>query len=459
MRLAFFSPFNPLKTGVADYSEELLPHLSAHAEVDLVTGGYTLANKEIRDRYRILSPEEFLASAGRYDMAVYQLANNVEQHGYMAPCMKRAPGIAVLHDYYLHYLMLGLTLLKGDIRTLRRIFAARYGGSGSALAHRVLFGMFDPYQVSTVLPLVEMSRGVIMHNAFGESLVSADAGGRPVRVIPMGIPIRPLLDQAALKRKYGYEPDDFVLASVSTLSHTKRTKAILPALKRLWRKHPRLHFLILGGGKLPRETRHEIEVLNDRGRIRMPGWLAAEEYWECLNLADAAIDLRYPSGAETSASLLRAMSAGKPLIVSRQGSFLELPDECAWKTPVDNTEESTLCEYLTAMLECPPLVSRMGAAARRQAETSHRLELAADAYLRFIREVADSAVRAPSEDWFDAPPSRLSGAAYATLYKASRAVALLRNYGIGETLRRIRTAPEQAGAPGTADEARFRGVA
>ncbi|MCC6293804.1 MAG: glycosyltransferase [Bryobacterales bacterium] len=459
MRLAFFSPFNPLKTGVADYSEELLPYLSAHAEVDLVTSGYELASREIRDRYRILSPREFLASPGRYDMAIYQLANNVEQHGYMAPCMRRSPGIAVLHDYYLHYLMLGLTLMKGDMRTLRRIFAARYGGSGSGLAHRVLFGMYDPYRVSTVMPLVEMSRGVIMHNAYGESLVAAEARGRPVRVIPMGIPIRPLLDQAALKRKYGFEPDDFVLASVSTLSHTKRTKAILPALKRLWPRHPRLRFLILGGGRMPRETRREIEAMNGHGRIRMAGWLAAEEYWECLNLADAAIDLRYPSGAETSASLLRAMSAGKPLIVSRQGSFLELPEECAWKVPVDHTEASTLCDYLTAMLESPSLVSRMGAAARRQAETTHPLELAAEAYLRFIGEVAGSAVHAPSDDWFAAPPSRLPGAVYSTLYKVSRAVALLRHYGVRETVRRIRAAPEPAGRPNAGGETRTRGVA
>jgi hypothetical protein len=92
MRIAFFSPFNPQKTGVSDYSEELLPHLAEHAEIDLVVNGYPLSNPGIGNRFRILTPHDFTSNPGRYDMAVYQLANNLEQHGYMIPCMKRAPG-------------------------------------------------------------------------------------------------------------------------------------------------------------------------------------------------------------------------------------------------------------------------------------------------------------------------------------------------------------------------------
>jgi glycosyltransferase involved in cell wall biosynthesis len=455
MRLAFFSPFNPLKTGVADYSEELLPFLSEHCEIDLVVDGYTLSNADIRERYRILTPSQFLRCADRYDMTVYQLANSVDQHGYMIPCMKRSPGIAVLHDYYLHYLMLGLTLMKGDMPALKRIFAAKYGGSGSALAHRVLLGLYDPYKVSTTVPLVNMSRGVIMHSRYGESLVSEDAGGKPVRVIPMGIPIRPLLDSASLKRKYGYDDDDFVLASVSTLSHTKRTHAILPALKRLWQRYPQLKFLILGGGKLSTEARRQIEALNLTGQIRLTGWLAPEDYWECLNLADAAIDLRYPSGAETSASLLRAMSAGKALIVSKQGSFIELPDDCSLKVPVDGSEEQSLVEAVSRLLDNVALTREMGAASRRHSETTHRLDLAAKSYMDLVRHVNAANCAEPVVDWFEARPGQLTGAVYGSVFKASRMVSLLRNYGARETIRRLRSAskPSAQAAPGGAARA------
>jgi hypothetical protein len=36
MRLAYFSPINPVQSGISDYSEELLPYLAdAGADLDL----------------------------------------------------------------------------------------------------------------------------------------------------------------------------------------------------------------------------------------------------------------------------------------------------------------------------------------------------------------------------------------------------------------------------------------
>jgi glycosyltransferase involved in cell wall biosynthesis len=457
VRIAFFSPFNPLKTGVADYSEELLPSLSRLCEVDLVVDGYTLSNAAIRESYRVLSPSEFMSQVGRYDLAVYQLANSVDQHGYMIPCMRLCPGVAVLHDYYLHYLMLGLTVMQGNMTALKRILAAKYGGSGSALAYRVLLGQFDPYQVSTTVPLVNMSRGVVVHNRYGESLVAPDAGAKPVRVIPMGIPIRPMEDPAAMKRKYGYADSDFVLASVSTLSHTKRTHAILPAMARLRKRYPQLKFLVLGGGKLASEARRQIEQLGLSDCVRLTGWLAHQEYWEYLNLADAVIDLRYPSGAETSASLLRAMSAGKAAIVSKQGSFVELPSDCSLKVPINETEEDALVEAVALLVEDPPLNRAMGAASRGHAESTHRLELAGQAYFDFFGEVIGRPLTEPLVDWFSPLPGPVSRLFHSSIFKANRAAALVRNYGVSETLRRLRgaappprVAGRQAGASGDA---------
>jgi len=449
MRLAFFSPFNPLKTGVADYSEELLPSLAEHSDVDLVVDRYALSNPAIRDRFRVLTPAQFIAHADRYDMAVYQLANSVDQHGYMVPCMKHAPGITVLHDYYLHFLMLGLTLMKGDMPALKRTLSGKYGGSGSALAHRMLFGLFDPYQVSTTVPLVNMSRGVIMHSRFGERLVSEDAGAKPVRVVPMGIPIRPLLDPVAMKRKYNFADDSFVLASVSTLSHTKRIPTILQAVSRLRSRHPNLKLLILGGGKLGSHARGLIQSLDLSGTVRQTGWMPHDGYWECLNLADAVIDLRYPSGAETSASLLRAMSAAKPVIASKQGSFLELPPDCSQKISVGETETQELFEAVTRLIEDRSLTEQMGSASRRYVETHHRVDLAAQAYVEFIREVQQAPCTDPVEDWFSVAPNVISRTAYSSVYKLSRLVALLKNYGVSDTVRRLRAGTQRASRPET----------
>src|SRR5688572_32261198 len=174
LRLAFFPPFNPEKSGVSDYSEELLPYLAEKADIDLVTGPYKLSNPSIAGKFRVLSAAEFLAHADDYDMPIYQIANSVHQHGYMVPCMLARPGVSVFHDYYLHFLMLGLTVMRGNFAGLNRILQATYGADGRKLAYGLLLSIEDPYRVSLVQPLIDASRAVITHNECARNLIRGD---------------------------------------------------------------------------------------------------------------------------------------------------------------------------------------------------------------------------------------------------------------------------------------------
>ena len=63
MRVAFFSPLPPAKSGIADYSAAVLEHLHQSIEVE------TFSSK----------PSRFDPS--RYDLCVYQLGNN-PYHGF-----------------------------------------------------------------------------------------------------------------------------------------------------------------------------------------------------------------------------------------------------------------------------------------------------------------------------------------------------------------------------------------
>jgi hypothetical protein len=174
-----------------------------------------------------------------------------------------------------------------------------------------------------------------------------------------------------------------------------------------------------------------------------------DAYCECLNLADAVIDLRYPSGAETSASLLRAMSAAKPVIASKQGSFLELPPDCSQKISVHENEAQELFEAVTRLIEDRSLTEKMGSASRRHVENHHRVDSAAKAYVEFIREVQQAPCIDPVEDWFTGAPNVISRTAYSSVYKLSRLVALLKNYGVSDTVRRLRAGTQRASQPET----------
>jgi hypothetical protein len=75
------------------------------------------------------------------------------------------------------------------------------------------------------------------------------------------------------------------------------------------------------------------------------------------------VNLRSPTMGETSAMVVRALSLGKPLVVSDVGWFSELPDEVAVKVPVDEGETAGLVHALERLAGDPVYRERMGKAA------------------------------------------------------------------------------------------------
>ena len=115
-----------------------------------------------------------------------------------------------------------------------------------------------------------------------------------------------------------------------------------------------------------------------------------------------AINLRYPTGGETSATLMRLLGLGKPVVVSDHGSFAEVPDGCCAKLPLGEGETTILAGYLSAFADDADLRRRVGRNARHYMMEEHSLEGAADAYIAFLEQVA-ACGRSP---FVAAPPLR-----------------------------------------------------
>ena len=54
MKLAYFSPLTPQRSGISDYSEELLPYLAEGAEITLFVDGFQPMNRELTSRFEVL---------------------------------------------------------------------------------------------------------------------------------------------------------------------------------------------------------------------------------------------------------------------------------------------------------------------------------------------------------------------------------------------------------------------
>ena len=90
MRIAWFSPLPPDRTGIADYSAAVLPLLDA--------AGLAIDRFEERNAHDFVWRHRHAA----YDLIVYQLGN-APWHDFMWGYLFRYPGLVVLHDARLHH--------------------------------------------------------------------------------------------------------------------------------------------------------------------------------------------------------------------------------------------------------------------------------------------------------------------------------------------------------------------
>jgi glycosyltransferase involved in cell wall biosynthesis len=101
------------------------------------------------------------------------------------------------------------------------------------------------------------------------------------------------------------------------------------------------------------------------------------------------VNLRYPTMGETSGSVIRGLSLGKPMVVSDVGWFSELPDDVALKVPVDEVEVDVLAAALRVAADQG---TALGANARAYVQREHSLDRSADGYVTALESAGSPAV-------------------------------------------------------------------
>ena len=130
MKLAVFTPLNPARCGISDYSEALLPPLARHGSIEVFIDDYQAdgfgPGVEIPIRpYTEYRPEDF-------DATLYHVGNNPD-HSYIYDMAMRHPGIVVLHEFNLHHLVAAATITRDDWPVYLR--EAEYNGGAEALSY------------------------------------------------------------------------------------------------------------------------------------------------------------------------------------------------------------------------------------------------------------------------------------------------------------------------------------
>jgi glycosyltransferase involved in cell wall biosynthesis len=372
VKVAYFSPLPPERSGIADYSALLLPALSERIDVKVAKRGKTKPPRGT-------------------DVALFHVGNNPEAHGWIVEALRRRSGLVVLHDFVLHHLVAGLTLGRGDVDGYLDAMQRDAGVVGRLLAHGVADQLLPPIweERAEDFPLacvvLDRAGGVICHSRHVEAKLREYGYAGPIRVVPM--PAWPSLELEAVPRHEGRFP---VVGCFGYLNRAKRVPKLLEAFERL-RSHFPDALLVLGGSIAPDLKLDEVDPAT--GVLRLEH-LDENALWRNLAACDVVVSLRSPTMGETSGMVVRALSLGKPLVVSDVGSFSELPDAVAAKVPVDELEVETLTGVFDLLARDDGLRSRMGKAAAEAARTEHDLGHVADLYVKALEEIGGgSAVR------------------------------------------------------------------
>jgi glycosyltransferase involved in cell wall biosynthesis len=389
MKIAYFSPLSPLRSGIAEYSEkDLLPFLGEYCDIDIYIGdGYEPQNEYITKTFKIYNYKKLSSKLKEYDVILYHVGNS-QSHEYIYECLQRYPGIVVLHDMFIHGLIWSCTLAKGDQKGYIAEFLQMYGEKGPKIAKMAMDcqSFVDiEFKYPLIKKILNSSKGIMVHSRYGRKIVLDDKADTFVKKI--GFPIKSSNDKVDcinIRKNLGISSDALVIGSYGFISGHKRMPVILRAFKKFHERYPKSVLLVVGEDNI--RLKSMIKGYNVKHVIQT-GYVTSKKMYEYMHISDICINLRYPTAGETSASLLRLMDMDKPVIVSNIGWFSELPDDCCIKIDINDYEEDTLLEFLYVLASDMILREKIGKNAKTYIMKECDPYKVAEEYFMFINSI------------------------------------------------------------------------
>lgn len=431
MQIDYFSPLPPVRSGISDYSMDLLSHLAELTRVRVVRLPDQPVSPEVEARFAPVPPGFLPEHPSEGSVALYQMGNN----RYHRAVWERAwthPGVLVLHDVVLHHLLLDVTLGPEGVGSEEGLdlyverLTRDHGWMGTPVARTKFWGGYGEaptFALPAHRTLLRRQRGVLVHSEWAAETVRRDTFGEDpsgendvvrIRAVPMGVPLPPVADAEQgldFRRRRGLPEQAPVIGCFGFQTPIKRTSTAVAALA-----DPRLaeaRLLIVGEVSPALDLEAEALRAGVADRVHITGYVDFDDFAAALAAADVAVNLRYPTAGETSASLLRILAAGRPAVVSDYAQFAELPDALVSKVPLGERESEALAAVLAELLADRERLAALGEASREHVRRRHDPRRAAEAVVEACRKWA--AAEPPGDRPVSPPPptslawSRLPG--------------------------------------------------
>lgn len=333
-RLAYVSPMPPERTGIADYSAELIPALSEYYDIELIVAQKKIDDPWINKHVSVRDEDWLRSHAEEVDRVLYQMGNS-PFHRHMLRLMEEVPGTVVLHDFYLSGLMAWQEYFGGEAGAW---VSALYDSHG----YRAVCKRFsDEEQAKQLYPaswrVFQLAQGVIVHSEYSRSLARRWFGpnaSSELEVIPLLRAPAVGDDRQTARRKLGIGEREFIVCSFGFLADVKLNHRLLNAwLSSELAREVKCRLILVGENGAGEYGASLLRIIRESGlenRIHITGFASPDVYRQYLEAADLAVQLRTLSRGETSAAVLDCMNYGLPLIVNSNGSMGELDPDAVW---------------------------------------------------------------------------------------------------------------------------------
>lgn len=386
MKLNWFSPLPPARSGIADYTLGVLPALTKYAEVTLWTD-QSEWNPEI-EKYapvRQYQPDRIdWRELNRADLSFYHIGNNHLFHASIWQVSRRCAGIVILHDFRLHDFF--ESLYRGKWRDpdgYLTLINTYYGREGLKAAIEFVNSEHADYDLMAqcyplTLAALENALGALVHTR--EAFEDLRSSNRfPVVYAPLPLPVA---SRPHSRRATG---NPYRVIIFGHIGRNRRLNAVLEALSMV-QERDRLRLDIYGEIDDSKTLRNQIHKLELKEMVSVHGYAPEPELDQALDGASLAINLRYPTMGEASASQLRIWNHALPSLVTKVGWYGTLPEEIVGHVRPEN-EIADIRSHLESFLENPARYARMGERGHRFVKEEHDPE----AYAKIIVSTASDA--------------------------------------------------------------------
>jgi len=393
--LAYVSPLPPQRSGISDYSSDLLPELSRYYNIEVIVEQDEISDRWIRDNCQVRTAAWLREHADDYDHVLYHIGNS-HFHNYMFDLLNEVPGIVVLHDFFLSNF-----LAHRDYSEIPRdSFASLlYRSHG----YKALVQLSSPTGLSDVeetypcnFDVLRCAEGVIVHSRYARKLSSlwySNNDSLQYEVIPLLRVPSPTHTRAEARHKLGLADDDIVVCSFGMPTPYKLSHRLLESwLASSLVNNKRCSLFFVGEATEQgycKTLRESIEQSGYGERIHMTGWLTKDEYSLYIAAADIGVQLRTLSRGETSAAVLDCLNYGVATLVNANGSMEELPEDCVLKLK-DQFTPSELTKTLEYLVDNASIRKKLGETARNFTHTFHSPHRVAEQYRAALERFSSS---------------------------------------------------------------------